>query len=66
MVGEDLQGTFWYCLEHNRAEAWDEDDRPDRIGPFPTREAAANALQTIAERERRYDAEDAAWNGDNQ
>ena len=60
----DLAGTFWYCPEHHRAETWEEDDRSDRIGPFKTREEAAHALQTIAERERRYDREDAAWNGD--
>jgi hypothetical protein len=64
MSGEDLHGTFWYCLHHHTAETWEEDDRTDRIGPFPTREAAAAALQTIAARERKYDSEDAAWNGD--
>jgi hypothetical protein len=59
MSTEDLQGTFWYCEDHSTVEEFAGCRGPHRIGPFATREAAANALQTIADRERRYDAEDA-------
>ena len=34
-----------------------------RSGPFDTEAEAAKALDLIAERNRRYDAEDAAWEG---
>ena len=65
MSDRDLEGTYWYCLKHHRVERFDQTDSSNRIGPFDTTEAAAHALQTIAEREKAYDAEDSAWNDDN-
>jgi len=59
----DLEGTWWFCLEHHTAEPFDGCGSNNRIGPWDTREEAANALTTIAERERRYDEEDAEWDG---
>ena len=61
---QDLEGTFWFCLKHDAVEPFDGCGSQNRIGPFDDRDAAAHALSTIAERERRYDAEDAAWDGD--
>lgn len=63
MSSQDLEGTFWFCLEHHVVEPFDGCGSQNRIGPWATHEAAANALSTIAERERRYDADDAAWDG---
>ncbi|CAN5352352.1 hypothetical protein BH24ACT9_BH24ACT9_11790 [soil metagenome] len=38
----------------------------NRLGPYATREEAANALETIRKREERKSAEDRAWeNGEN-
>lgn len=54
---------FWYCQEHHRVEKYRDTDSTDRIGPFDSYDAAAHALQTIADREKRYDAEDEAWDG---
>jgi hypothetical protein len=64
MATRDLEGTYWYCLTHHRVEKFAETDSRNRIGPFDTEGAAAHALQTIAEREERYTAEDAAWDGE--
>lgn len=63
MSTRDLEGTWWFCLDHHVAETFDGCTSNNRIGPWDTREEAANALTTIAERERRYDAEDADWDG---
>ena len=61
-MSEDLTGTYWYCVKHHRVERFEETDSQNRIGPFYDEESAANALQTIAEREKRYEEEDSAWN----
>jgi hypothetical protein len=50
---------WWFCLRHNTVES-DDDGCPgkDKLGPYPTREAAANALQTVKERNQEWDAQD--------
>jgi hypothetical protein len=63
MSTKDLSATFWFCLKHHAVEPFAGCGSHDRIGPFNTEAEAANALKTIADRERRYDAEDAAWDG---
>ncbi len=61
----DEEHTFWYCMKHRRVEPYHGCANSDRIGPFPTEDAAAHALQTIAEREKRYAAEDSADGDEN-
>ena len=63
MGTRDLTGTFWFCQKHEAVEPFAGCGSHERIGPFDTEAEAAEALDTIAERERRYDAEDAAWEG---
>ena len=50
---------WWYSLKYGTVE---DDDGPtpgkDRLGPFPTREAAARALETVQERNKEWDAKD--------
>jgi hypothetical protein len=50
---------WWYSLKSHTVE---DDDGPtpgkDRLGPFPTREAAARALETVQERNKEWDAKD--------
>ena len=50
---------WWFSL---RTHAVEDDDGPtpgkDRLGPFPTREAAARALETVQERNKEWDAKD--------
>jgi hypothetical protein len=63
MGTKDLSGTFWFCQKHDAVEPFEGCGSHQRIGPFDTEGEAAKALDTIAERNRRYDAEDAAWEG---
>jgi hypothetical protein len=60
-MAKDLDGTYWYCVDHHRVELFENTDSQNRIGPFETQEEAENALQTIADREKRYEEEDSAW-----
>jgi len=64
MTSRELSGEYWYCQEHHRVERYEDTDSSNRIGPFGTEAEAARALETIAERNERYDQEDAAWDGD--
>ncbi|PZS28902.1 MAG: hypothetical protein DLM59_13835 [Pseudonocardiales bacterium] len=58
----DQERTYFWCLKHHRVE----DDTnacqwSDRLGPYGTRDHAERALQTVAERNERFDAEDEEW-----
>jgi hypothetical protein len=64
MTGREPAGKFWFCMEHRRVESSEETHGSDHLGPFPTVDAAAHALETVAEREKAYDAEDSEYNGD--
>jgi hypothetical protein len=64
MTSRELSDEYWFCMEHRRVEKYDETDSKNRIGPFPTADAAAHALETIAEREKAYEKEDSSWDGD--
>lgn len=55
----DGDKNWWFCLKHNTVE--DDDGAcagKDRLGPYPTREAAEHALQTVQERNKEWDAQD--------
>jgi hypothetical protein len=49
---------WWFCLKHMAVEGEDGCAGKDRLGPYPTREAAANALETVKRRNEEWDAED--------
>jgi hypothetical protein len=55
----DSGQRWWFCLKHHTVE---DDEGPcpgkDRLGPYPTREAAEHALEKVAERNREWDAQD--------
>jgi hypothetical protein len=52
---------WWWCLKHGRVEPDLGCANTKRIGPFATVEEASHALETVHERNARYDAEDEAW-----
>jgi len=54
---------YWFCLKHHTVEGVDGCPNKDRLGPYPTREEAAHALEKAAERTQAWD-EDPAWNDD--
>jgi hypothetical protein len=60
----DLAGTYWFCVDHHVVETFAGCGSHNRIGPFDAESEAAHALETIADRERRYTAADSTWDGD--
>ncbi len=46
-------------VEEGRQSSWEH-----LLGPFPTREAASHALETVAKRSKAWDDEDKAWRGE--
>jgi hypothetical protein len=57
-------GAFYWCIDHHAVEGRDGCRAEVRLGPYPTREAAEHALQTVQERNEKADAEDRAWEDD--
>jgi hypothetical protein len=64
MTSSAPSDKFWFCIEHHRVETSEQIHGSNKLGPYPTEDAAAHALETAAERTKAYEAEDAAWNGD--
>ena len=56
----DTDQHWWFCLTHKAVEPDAGCPGKDRLGPFPTPEAAANALETVRRRNEEWDAK----NGD--
>jgi hypothetical protein len=55
----NTQQRWWYCLKHHRVE----DDNTscagkDLLGPYPSPEEAARALETVQRRNEEWDAQD--------
>ncbi len=64
-MGDDIgrNTAFYYNLTTGQVEEEGQSKAKDLLGPFPDRESAARALQTIREREERKKAEDREWQG---
>ncbi len=62
-MGDDIgQNTaFYYNITTGQVEREGQSKAKDLLGPFPTEAAAANALETIREREQQKEAEDREW-----
>ncbi|MEV4555776.1 hypothetical protein AB0K51_02120 [Kitasatospora sp. NPDC049285] len=56
-------GEWFYCIKHGKVEEGPECPAKDRLGPYATREEAAHALETAAERNQEW-REDPRWNDD--
>lgn len=54
---------WYYCLDHKTVEPYQGCKSANRLGPYPTREAAGDALETVAERNEEWD-NDPRWNDD--
>jgi hypothetical protein len=52
---------FFWCTDHHSVEDEHGCRGEVRLGPYPTREAAQHALQSVKERNDELDAEDEAW-----
>lgn len=49
---------WWYCLKHLAVEPNDACPNKRRLGPYATRDEAAAALETAAERNEEWERED--------
>lgn len=54
----DPHGEWFYCFKHGRVETRTECRRQDRMGPYPTREAAEHWRERVEERNTAWDAQD--------
>ena len=43
-------GEWFYCLDHKTVEPYQGCKSANRLGPYPSREAAEAALETVSER----------------
>lgn len=60
-----MDGEWYWCLTHGRAERAEERDDPDNLlGPYPTEEAARNWKALNEARNEAWDEEDEAWSGE--
>ncbi|AMB58567.1 methionine aminopeptidase [Microterricola viridarii] len=50
---------FWYNMRTGAVEFGYASPSLDRVGPFPTQEAAAHALEKLRENSEKWDDEDA-------
>ena len=55
------EGPSFYCLKDHAVETRDGCAERHRLGPYGTREEAEHALQSVAERNEKLDAEDRDW-----
>jgi hypothetical protein len=62
-MGDEIgQSKGWYFnIVTHEVEKEGQSKAKDLLGPFATREEAANALQIIRDREERKNAEDRSW-----
>ena len=54
----DDDKSWWYCLKDHRVEQGPGCPGKDRLGPYPTREAAENWQETVTRRNEEYDGDD--------
>ncbi|NYD58554.1 hypothetical protein BKA08_002792 [Nocardioides marinisabuli] len=53
---------YWFCVKHHRVETVDDlCPGKHRMGPYDSREAAANALEIAQARNEEWDEEDERW-----
>lgn len=61
-MNQDPASSGWYyCLDHKTVEPAEGCRAEVRLGPYPTREEAAQALETVDRRNEEWD-KDPAWN----
>ena len=57
-----MEQRFWFNLKTGQVEEDDVRSRvKDLLGPYPTRAEAERALQTVRERNEKWDEEDRQW-----
>lgn len=60
-----MSGDFYWCVKHGRVESGDQlCAAQERLGPYPSRGEAEQALEKVKQRNEEWDAEDARWEGE--
>ena len=54
----DSEQRWWFCLKHMTVEPDNGCPGKDRLGPYPSKDAAAHALETAKRRNQEWDAAD--------
>jgi len=60
-----MPGSWYWCLKHSLVEGAEGTCPPeDRMGPYESREAAANWKDTVESRNDEWDKADREWSGE--
>jgi hypothetical protein len=54
----DDDKSWWFCLKHHEVEQGPGCAGKDRLGPYPTRDAAEHWEETVRRRNEEWDAQD--------
>lgn len=58
-------GRYYWCLRHGRVETFEDKCRAENVlGPYASAQQAEQALETVRRRNEAWQAEDAAWTGE--
>ena len=50
-----MENTWWYCLTHKAVEPYEGCKADDRLGPYPSRQDAEQALERAAARNEEWE-----------
>lgn len=64
MADNNPDPGWYFCTKHNTVEHGDVCRAKDRLGPYPDRETAANALEIAKKRTEAWDKAEKDWNDD--
>ena len=55
-MGMDGDEIWWYCVRHHAVEQGAGCQAKDRLGPYPSREEAEHALETVRRRNAEWES----------
>lgn len=62
MADNNPDPGWYFCTKHNRVEHGEVCPAIDRLGPYPDRETAENALEIARKRTESWDKSERDWN----
>lgn len=64
MADNNPDPGWYFCTKHNRVEHGEVCPAIDRLGPYPDRETAENALEIARKRTEAWDKSERDWDED--
>ncbi|MGH8908538.1 MAG: hypothetical protein ACRD0K_19075 [Egibacteraceae bacterium] len=58
-----MDKQWYWCMKHGRAEQGPGCPADQRLGPYPSQEAARDWQRTADQRNRAWEEDDARWEG---